>query len=413
MSSKNKVPAIRFKEFSGGWENKKLGEICLIGDIDHRMPQSVNNGIPYLMTGDFIGINDLNFDNAKLISIEDYERLSKKIKPEKGDILFARYASVGAVRFVETHLKFTVSYSCAILKNSANIDGLYLFYSLQSNKVQHQVELEINAGSQKNIGIDSLKKIIITFPENKEQVKLSCFIKKLNTLICQHQKKHDKLLSIKKSLLEKMFPKQGEKDPGIRFSGFSGEWERKILGDIGSSYSGLSGKTKDDFGHGQGRFITYMNVFSNTVVNKSLLEPIEIDSKQNEVKQGDFLFTISSETPDEVGMSSVWMEDTSNVYLNSFCFGLRPTQKIDHYYLVFMLRSSSFRKQMTVLAQGISRYNISKNKAMDLQIRIPNVDEQTKIGKFFNNLEILINQHQFQIKKLNNIKKSFLEKMFV
>ena len=68
---------------------------------------------------------------------------------------------------------------------------------------------------------------------------------------------------------------------------------------------------------------------------------------------------------------------------------------------------------MTVLAQGISRYNISKNKAMDLQIRIPNVDEQTKIGKFFNNLEILINQHQFQIKKLNNIKKSFLEKMFV
>ena len=84
MSAKNKVPAIRFKGFSGEWEEKKLGEVCLIGDIDHKMPQSVKDGIPYLMTGDFIGINDLDFNNAKLISVEDYEQLSKKIKPETG-----------------------------------------------------------------------------------------------------------------------------------------------------------------------------------------------------------------------------------------------------------------------------------------------------------------------------------------
>lgn len=111
-----RMPRIRFKGFSGEWEEKKLVDFCIIGDIDHKMPQSVKDGIPYLMTGDFIENNGLDFKNCKLISAEDYEQLSKKIKPETGDILFARYASVGAVRYVEAKIKFLISYSCAIIK---------------------------------------------------------------------------------------------------------------------------------------------------------------------------------------------------------------------------------------------------------------------------------------------------------
>ena len=97
------------------------------------------------------------------------------------------------------------------------------------------------------------------------------------------------------------------------------------MGEVGTTYTGLSGKTKDDFGHGEGKFITYMNVFSNAISDLNMVEPIEIDNRQNEVKAGDVFFTTSSETPEEVGMSSVLLENSDNTYLNSFCFGYRPT----------------------------------------------------------------------------------------
>jgi type I restriction enzyme, S subunit len=199
------VPEIRFKGFSGDWVERKLGEVCVMGDIDHRMPPSVTDGIPYVMTGNFIGINGIDFENSKLISIEDYEQLAKKIKPEIGDILFARYASVGAVRYVETQMKFLVSYSCAILKQNNTFDSRYLFYYLQSKETQRQIELEINTGSQRNIGTDSLKKLIILLPEEKEQTQIGNYFKNLDHLLTLRQGELEKLKNLKKALLEKMF----------------------------------------------------------------------------------------------------------------------------------------------------------------------------------------------------------------
>ena len=156
----------------------------------------------------------------------------------------------------------------------------------------------------------------------------------------------------------------------------------------------MSGKSKDDFGHGSGKFITYMNVFSNPVASPNMTEAIEIDDSQNKVRFGDVLFTTSSETPAEVGMSSVWLENAENTYLNSFCFGYRPTAEFNPYYLAYMLRSSSMRKKIIFLAQGISRYNISKNKMMDIEMPIPSIDEQKQIGEYFANLDRLITLHQ-------------------
>lgn len=184
------------------------------------------------------------------------------------------------------------------------------------------------------------------------------------------------------------------------------------MGEVGETYTGLSGKSKDDFGHGSGKFITYMNVFSNPVASSNMTEAIEIDDSQNKVQFGDVLFTTSSETPDEVGMSSVWLENAENTYLNSFCFGYRPTTEYNPYYLAYMLRSSSMRKKITFLAQGISRYNISKNKMMDIEMPIPSIDEQKQIGEYFRNLDNLITLHQRKYDKLTNVKKSMLEKMF-
>ena len=200
--------------------------------------------------------------------------------------------------------------------------------------------------------------------------------------------------------------------PQLRFAGFDDTWEQRKLGEVGTTYTGLSGKTKEDFGHGNGQFVTYMNVFSNPVGLPDMTETVEIDDSQNKVLFGDVLFTTSSETPEEVGMSSVWLENAENTYLNSFCFGYRPTVKFNPYYLAYMLRSSSMRKKITFLAQGISRYNISKNKMMDIEIPIPNIEEQKQIGAFFKHLDKLITLHQREYDKLTNVKKSMLEKMF-
>ena len=165
---------------------------------------------------------------------------------------------------------------------------------------------------------------------------------------------------------------------------------------MGQTYTGLSGKTKDDFGHGQARFVTYMNVFSNPISNPEMTEPIEIDPKQNEVEVGDVFFTTSSETPEEVGMSSILLEKRGKTYLNSFCFGFRPSEKIDSYYLAYMLRSESTRAKIILLAQGISRYNISKNKVMEIAVSLPSLDEQKMIGQYFSQLDNLITLHQRQ-----------------
>jgi type I restriction enzyme S subunit len=200
--------------------------------------------------------------------------------------------------------------------------------------------------------------------------------------------------------------------PAIRFKGFSDAWEQRKLGDIGETYTGLSGKTKADFGHGQARFVTYMNVFSNPISNPEMTEPIEIDPKQNEVEVGDVFFTTSSETPEEVGMSSVLLEKRGKTYLNSFCFGFRPSEIIDSYYLAYMLRSESARDKIILLAQGISRYNISKNKVMEIAVSLPSLDEQKLIGQYFRQLDNLITLHQRKFEKLTNVKKSMLEKMF-
>lgn len=200
--------------------------------------------------------------------------------------------------------------------------------------------------------------------------------------------------------------------PKLRFPGFTEDWEQRKLGSIGSTYTGLSGKTKEDFGHGEAQYITYLNVFQNTVSDITMTDKVEIDTTQNEVKYGDVLFTTSSETPEEVGMSSVWLGYMPNIYLNSFCFGFRPNQKIDPYFLGYSLRAPYMRDKIKILAQGISRYNISKNKVMELEISLPNNEEQRLLGNFLRNIDLSITLHQRKLEHLNLKKKALLQKLF-
>ena len=206
--------------------------------------------------------------------------------------------------------------------------------------------------------------------------------------------------------------KEKRRVPKLRFPGFTEDWEQRKLGSIGSTYTGLSGKTKEDFGHGEAKYITYLNVFQNTISDITMTDKVEIDTTQNEVKYGDVLFTTSSETPEEVGMSSVWLADTPNIYLNSFCFGFRPNQKIDPYFLGYSLRAPYMRDKIKILAQGISRYNISKNKVMELEISLPNNEEQKLLGTFLQRIDSIITLHQRKLDNLKLKKKALLQKLF-
>lgn len=294
-----------------------------------------------------------------------------------------------------------VSTLYAVYKPKNNVDSefIQIYFELDSRMNSYMHPL-VNKGAKNDMKVsdeNALKGPVI-FPRIEEQKMISQYFSNLDHLITLHQRKCEQTKKLKKYMLQKMFPQNGEKVPEIRFDGFTYDWEQRKLGDIGSTFTGLSGKTKEDFGHGDAQFITYMNVFSNPVANLEMTEAVEIDAKQNCVKKGDVFFTTSSETPEEVGMSCVMPENKDNIYLNSFCFGYRPTEKFDLDYLAYVLRADSFRQEMTFLAQGISRYNISKNKVMEVSIPIPNLEEQTMVGQYFSNLDHLITLHQRQHK---------------
>lgn len=302
----------------------------------------------------------------------------------------------------------------ALIKEQKKILNSFLIQILKSPVFDKYIKNENAGGTQKFLSLSKVRDFNFLCPNIDEQNCISAFFKKLDDTIALHQRKLDLLKETKKGFLQKMFPKNGAKVPEIRFPGFTGDWEERKLGGIGKTYTGLTGKSKEDFGHGDAKFVTYMNVFQNPKATLEQLENVEIDPRQNEVKKGDVFFTTSSETPEEVGMSSVWTHDINNIYLNSFTFAYRPTIKFDLDYLAFMLRSQSVRKKIIYLAQGISRYNISKTKMMDISVPIPvNFEEQQKIGAFFKQLDDTIALHQRKLDLLKETKKGFLQKMFV
>lgn len=221
-------------------------------------------------------------------------------------------------------------------------------------------------------------KIKIFVPSVEEQSRIGSFFRHLDRLITLHQCNCN------------MATRPCEWSSGLRAIA----WEQRKLGEVGTTFTGLSGKKASDFGHGKASLITYMNVFSNPIANPNMIENVEVDSRQREVEVGDVFFTTSSETPEEVGMSSVLKKKIGITYLNSFCFGFRPSVKFDLDYLAFMLRSESVRKQIKLLAQGISRFNIAKTKMMYIDIQVPKIDEQIAIGKYFAQLDRLITLHQ-------------------
>lgn len=168
--------------------------------------------------------------------------------------------------------------------------------------------------------------------------------------------------------------------------------EFKPIEEIGYFYGGLSGKSKDDFKNGNAKFITYVNIYSNPAISLNIKETVKInpEEKQNIVKYGDVLFTGSSETPDECGMSSVVNQQINEaLYLNSFCFGLRlfDISAFNLDFLKHLFRSDDIRAQIAKTANGVTRFNISKKLFAKISIPIPPREVQDEIAKILDRFE--------------------------
>ena len=408
------VPAIRFAGFTEPWEQRKLGDVATFGGGHTPSMNDESNyadGKILWVTSQDVKVDYLSDTTTKL---SEKGASELKLYPP-GTLLMVTRSGILRHTLPVSMLRkpSTVNQDIRTIISNEDCSSLWLMQHFKAHSKELLVEYGKTGTTVESVDFAKMKSMSLMLPTPDEQRAIGGFFARLDNLITLHQRKHDQLATLKKSLLEKMFPKPGSDVPELRFAGFTEPWEQRKLGDMGTTYGGLTGKSKEDFGHGAAWFVPYTNVFDNPVGDSTRLDRVEIDPSQNVVRRGDALFTVSSETPEEVGMSSVWPSDLDNLYLNSFCFGYRQDGSFDSSYLAYMLRADSFRNQIEMLAQGMSRFNISKGKVMEIEVPVPDKGEQARIGRLFVNLDSLITLHQRKHDQLATLKKSLLEKMFV
>lgn len=202
--------------------------------------------------------------------------------------------------------------------------------------------------------------------------------------------------------------------PRLRFPDFSGPWQSKTFSELGHTYNGLTGKSAADFGSGS-NYITYKQIFDHSYIDTSKFSAVRVlpGEKQNTAQKGDIFFTTSSETPDEVGYTSVLLEDIPDLYLNSFCFGFRPdTEQLVPNFARFLLRSQGARKEISKLAQGSTRYNLSKTELLKVSITLPSGAEQTKIADLLAAVDDTIEVITKKLELLTQYKKANIQQIF-
>ncbi len=253
--------------------------------------------------------------------------------------------------------------------------------------------------------IQKFKIVLPTLPEQQKIAQIlatwDIAINKQEALIAEKQLQ-------KKALMQQLLTGK------MRFTGFEEEWEEKKLGDLGNTYSGLSGKTKEDFGSGK-PYIPYMNIFKNSIIDHTYFDYVNVNNgeKQNRTKYGDIFFTISSETPDEVGMASVLLSNIDELYLNSFCFGFRLNdfETLLPEFAAYYLRGVLFRKEMSKAAQGATRFNLSKGNVTKVVLLLPSIEEQQKIAEVITATDNEITALQQQLQKLKTQKQGLMQQL--
>ena len=354
----------------------------------------------------------INIDEAKPVVKKEYARLKCPVK--KGSIIISRMNTpqlVGACGYVAEDAKgyFLPDRLWQVINSKPekyDFRGLnYLLNQYRYKNAIHAVATG-TSNSMKNISKERLLEIRIPRPSIEEQKFIVKAISDIEALIYD---------------LEKLIKKKQNIFTGTMQSLLSGKirisdslWVKYVIGDIGDFYSGLTGKQKDDFGKGNARYITFLNVLNNTVIDISKLESVQVneDEYQNEVLKGDLFFNTSSETPEEVGMCAVLMDSIRNTYLNSFCFGFRlKTKKVYALFFSYYFNSQEGRKIMRVLAQGATRFNLSKDYFSQTEIELPPYEDQVEIAQTLADMEGDILSLEKKCLKYKAIKQGMMEEL--
>lgn len=362
---------MRFPEFSGEWETTSIGEQFELysGNTPTRINKNQFNGsINWITSGELKG--HYISDTKEKISEEAVRNNNLKILP-LGIFVIAIYGlEADGVRSTcsITAKESTISQACMAFTSKKDIQNefLYSWYKKHGNIIGIKYA---QGTKQQNLSYDIIEKFNISYPSLEEQEKLIRFISLIDERIATQNKIIEKYESLIQAMCDTLIESEQHKVE-LSFS------------DFGESYSGLSGKSAEDFGEGC-PYITYMNVNQNQIIDTTNVGLVKINEaeQQSVVRYGDILFTLSSETPEEVGMGAVYLGKTYPLYLNSFCFGVHiiDESKIFPPFLAYYISTQSFRKAVYPLAQGSTRFNLQKSDFMKKVFPFPIAERQNKI----------------------------------
>lgn len=346
------------------WEVRELRELVTFLDGKRRPVRSsdrakIRGSIPYYGASGIVDyVNDYIFDDELILLGEDGENILSRNLP----LAFR----ISGKAWVNNHAH--------VLKPNPDISIGFLTEYLESLNYE-----TLNSGTaQPKLNKKKCSSILVAVPPQVEQRAIAEALSDVDALLGALDRLIAKKLDLKQAAMQQLLTGQ------TRLPGFQGMWEEKRLGDLGVTYGGLTGKTKADFGAGEARYITFMNVMANVIINCATFARVTVrpTESQNVARKGDLFFNGSSETPEEVAMCSVLLEEVQGVYLNSFCFGFRFREgaDADGLFLAYYMRGPKGRELMKSLAQGSTRYNLSKVALLNLALRLPMPSEQAAIA---------------------------------
>lgn len=415
------APKLRFKADDGSefpaWEKKTLGDIV---ERVTRKNRDNQTDVP-LTISSLDGLVDQRDYFKKTVASKD---MSGYFLLQNGEFAYNKSYSVGfdygSIKRLDKCPCGALStlYICFGLKPNVDIDSDYLTHYFDSQKWNSEVAAICAEGARNhgllNVSTSDFFDINIMSPSLPEQRKIADLLSAVDAVIAAQQAEVDAWEQRKKGVMQKLFSQE------VRFRADDGsdfpDWEEKTLGEEGQFYGGLSGKGKDDFDCGNGRFVTYMNVYKNTFASRDAMGRVKVGDteKQNKVRYGDILFTQSSETVDEVGLSSVYLYN-DEPYLNSFCMGYRfnNLDNVCPEFIGYCMRSNEIRKSIMLMGQGISRINLGAKRLATVKYKIPSLSEQRKIADCLASMDEVIQKSKGELAKWQELKKGLLQQMFV
>lgn len=385
------------------WEVKKLGEVIYLqGGYAFKSELFTNVGVPIIRISD-VGNNKVETDNS--VCYEPFN-IPKEFVAKKGDVLIAMSgATTGKIGVYNydgiAYINQRVGKFVVLNQNETSQE--FISHIVRSEKFKENLTKEIAQGAQPNISGKQIQSIVLPIPnEKEEQTAIANALSDTDALINSLEKLIAKKRNIKQGAMQHLLkPKEG--------------WEVKKLGSIGKPYGGLSGKSKTDFEDGKFPYIPFMNIMSNPIIDTSYVDYVNIgvNENQNKALKGDLFFNGSSETPEEVGMCSVLLEDIPNLYLNSFCFGFRLNKdsKENGLYLSYYFRSSEGRKLFYSMAQGATRYNLSKSNFNKMEVSLPQPEQQNEIATILSDMDAEIQALETKLEKYRKIKLGMMQNL--